>query len=270
MFSFVYHAKFDKIRTPTNTKLAFEGFTRAFSATAEWDVLRGARKLTKPSDPKFITISRFTSHPRKSLYVLTSRLFTHLLFIMSAAAPASPKKVKAAKKPAKQAEHPTYAVMIAAAVGALKERGGSSRQAILKYIMANYKVGDEVNKINARVKSALKAGVKAGSLKQAKGTGATGSFRLGEKKAEKKPKAPKKAKKPAAAKKPKSPAKKAAKPKKAASPKKAKSPAKAKKPAAKKPKSPAKKAAKPKAAKSPAKKAAKPKKAPAKKAAAKK
>ena len=191
---------------------------------------------------------------------------------MSAAAPASPKKVKAAKKPAKQAEHPTYAVMIAAAVGALKERGGSSRQAILKYIMANYKVGDEVNKINARVKSALKAGVKAGSLKQAKGTGATGSFRLGEKKAEKKPKAPKKAKKPAAAaaKKPKSPVKKAAKPKKAASPKKAKSPAKAKKPATKKPKSPAKKAAKPKAAKSPAKKATKPKKAPAKRTAAKK
>nr|AAB21844.1 EM5=histone H1 homolog [Ensis minor=bivalve mollusc, sperm, Peptide Partial, 35 aa] [Ensis minor] len=29
---------------------------------------------------------------------------------------------------------------ITAAVGALKERGGSSRQAILKYIQANFKV----------------------------------------------------------------------------------------------------------------------------------
>ncbi|KAL8609079.1 hypothetical protein ACOMHN_033672 [Nucella lapillus] len=105
--------------------------------------------------------------------------------------------------------------MIAAAVTSLKERGGSSRQAILKYVLANYKVGTEVTKINARVKTALKAGVKAGTLKQAKGTGASGSFRLGEKKVDAKPKAKKvqklkaAAKKPkkAAAKKPKSPAK---------------------------------------------------------------
>ncbi|KAL8578187.1 hypothetical protein ACOMHN_051742 [Nucella lapillus] len=173
----------------------------------------------------------------------------------AAAAPAPAKKAAKPRKPTKPADHPKYNVMIAAAVTSLKERGGSSRQAILKYVMANYKVGTEVTKINARVKTALKAGVKVGTLKQAKGTGASGSFRLGEKKVEvKKPVA--KVKKPkAAAKKPKKPA---AKPKKAA--------------AAKKPKSPAKKAAKPKkAAKSPAKKAAKPKKAKTpKKAAAKK
>ena len=155
-----------------------------------------------------------------------------------AAAPAKAPAKKSAKprKPAKPAEHPKYNVMIAAAITALKERGGSSRQAVLKYIMANYKVGNEVTKINARVKSALKAGVKAGTLKQAKGTGASGSFRLGEKKvaaaktekakkpeaATKKPKAAGAAKKPqslknrAAAEKPKSAAKTADKPKKAA------------------------------------------------------
>ncbi|KAL8580543.1 hypothetical protein ACOMHN_057986 [Nucella lapillus] len=178
----------------------------------------------------------------------------------AAPAPAPAKKAAKPRKPTKPADHPKYNVMIAAAVTSLKERGGSSRQAILKYVMANYKVGTEVTKINARVKTALKAGVKVGTLKQAKGTGASGSFRLGEKKVEAKKPAAKKVKKPkAAAKKPKKPAaKKAAKPKKAA--------------AAKKPKSPAKKAAKPKkAAKSPAKKAAKPKKAKTpKKAAAKK
>lgn len=180
----------------------------------------------------------------------------------AASAPAPAKKAVKAKKPTKPAEHPKYSEMISAAVGALKERGGSSRQAILKYIMANYKVGTEVTKINARVKTALKAGVKAGSLKQAKGTGASGSFRLGEKKAAAKPKTAKKpkaaAKKPAAAKTAKktavkkSPKKTAAKPKKTAkSPKKVAKPKKAAK-------SPAKKAAKPKkAAKSPAKKAAK-------------
>lgn len=187
----------------------------------------------------------------------------------TAVAPAAtpkPAKKKAAAKPKKPAVHPKYSEMIQAAVTALKERGGSSRQAILKYICANYKVGDE-NKANSHLKLALKAGVKSGTLKQAKGTGASGSFRMGEKKAKK-------------------PAKKAAKPK-AAKPKKSKSPKKAKKPAAKKPaakKTAAKKATKPKKAKTPKKaakkatkspkkaKAAKPKKAktPKKKAAAKK
>lgn len=52
----------------------------------------------------------------------------------------SPKKKVAAKKPVKPAEHPKYIDMMKAAVGALKERNGSSRQAIEKYIKANYKI----------------------------------------------------------------------------------------------------------------------------------
>ena len=141
----------------------------------------------------------------------------------AAPAPATP-KAKAPKKkaaPKKPAEHPTFKVMVAAAIAALKERTGSSRVAICKYIMANYKVGDNADKVNRSVKTALKGGVKDGALKQVKGTGASGSFKLGEKKkAEKKPKkvvkeakSPKKAaKKPAAKKAAKSPAKKAKKP----------------------------------------------------------
>ncbi|KAK6998268.1 histone H1-delta [Biomphalaria glabrata] len=122
-----------------------------------------------------------------------------------APAPVKTPKKKAAAKPKAPAAHPQYKAMIQAAIVALKERGGSSRQAILKYIAANYKVGDNPTAINARLKAALKAGVKAGTLKQSKGTGAAGSFRLGEKKAEKKPKAKK-----VAVKKPKSPKKAAA------------------------------------------------------------
>jgi histone H1/5 len=188
----------------------------------------------------------------------------------------APKKKTTAKVVKKPAAHPKYSEMVSAAIAGLKERGGSSRQAILKYIIANYKVGSaaDAKMINSRVKVALRAGVKSAALKQAKGTGASGSFRLGEK-----PKAPKKAKKPAAAKpkKAKSP-KKAKKP--AAAAKKAKSPKKVKKaakaaPAAKKVavaakpkkvKTPKKaaaakpKAAKPKKVKTPKKAAAKPKK----------
>ena len=82
-----------------------------------------------------------------------------------AAAPAPAKKA-APKKPA---AHPVYSEMIAKAVSDLKERGGSSRQAILKYIVKNFKVGANETAVNSRLKLALKAGVKKGALKQAKG-----------------------------------------------------------------------------------------------------
>merc|ERR1712064_121 len=141
-------------------------------------------------------------------------------------AAAAPKKAKA------PAAHPKYSVMIAAAITSLKDRTGSSRQAILKYICANYKV--DAAKAAVQVRLALKRGVGKGA----------GSYKVV--KAEK-PKKVKKAKKP-----------------KAKKPKKVK---KAKKPAAKKAKKP-KKAAKKPAAKKPAKKAAK--KPAAKKAAPKK
>ena len=166
-------------------------------------------------------------------------------------------KVKAKAKPA---EHPKYIDMAVAAVVALKERSGSSRQAILKYIVANYKVSDSAN---THLKQALKKGVTAGTLKQVKGAGASGSFKVAEKPKPAKKAVAKKpaAKKPAAKVAKKSPKKKAAAKKpaaKKATPKKkvaAKKPA-AKKPAAKKPaaKKTPKKAAKKKTPKKAAKK----------------
>lgn len=177
---------------------------------------------------------------------------------------ASPKKAAAKKKPTKPADHPKYIDMIVAAIAALKERSGSSRQAIIKYIKANYKVGENVG---THVKLALKRGVTSGTLSQPKGTGASGSFKLvkKEKPAKKKPAAKKPAAKKPAAKKPaakkaaakKPAAKKATKTKKATPKKAAKkaTPKKAAKPAAKKPvakkvkKTPKKTAAKKKPAK---------------------
>ncbi len=61
-----------------------------------------------------------------------------------------------------------------------QERGGSSRQAILKYIMKHYNVGKDEKTVNNHLKLALRAGVKNKSLKQRKGTGASGSFSVGE------------------------------------------------------------------------------------------
>ena len=80
--------------------------------------------------------------------------------------------------------------MIIAAILALKERNGSSRQAIEKYIKANYKVGE----VGPHLKMALKRGVASGKFVHTKGVGASGSFKVAkEEKKEKKPK-----KKPAA------------------------------------------------------------------------
>ena len=98
-----------------------------------------------------------------------------------AAKPSTSKKVAKPKKPAQPAEHPKYREMITSAIRSLKDRKGSSRQAILKHVLANNKVGSELNKINSRVKMALRAGIKSGTFKQVRGTGASGSFRLGEK-----------------------------------------------------------------------------------------
>merc|ERR1712088_273634 len=142
---------------------------------------------------------------------------------------AKPKKVAKPKAPA---AHPKYSVMIAAAITALKDRTGSSRQAILKYICANYKV--DAAKAGQHLRMALKAGIKKGTLKMAKESGkGAGCFKLVKVEKPKKAKKAVKPKKPAVKKAAKKPAAKAKKPaaKKAAK----KAPAKAKKPAAKKP-----------------------------------
>merc|ERR1712041_21091 len=104
------------------------------------------------------------------------------------------------------AAHPPYAAMITAAVKGLADKKGSSRQAILKYVVANNKV--DAAKAAVRVRLALKKMVAAAAA----GKKGAGSFKLPAKEPKaKKPKAKKpKAKKPKAAKKPA--AKKAKKP----------------------------------------------------------
>ena len=149
-------------------------------------------------------------------------------------------------KPA--ASHPKYIDMVVSAIKALADKSGSSRQAINKYIVKEYKLTDN-NHHSAMLKRALKRGSGAdGPLVHNKGKGAAGSFKV-------KPAAAKPAK-PAAK---KAPAKKSA-PKKAAAKKTVPAKAKAK---------PAKPAAAAAPAETPAAAAATPAKAPAPKKAAK-
>lgn len=101
---------------------------------------------------------------------------------------ATPAKSTPAKKPRaskpkgerKVASHPSYNDMVVAAIKALAERGGSSRQAISKYILSNYKVGTDSNQVNTQIKLALKRAVVAQKLKNSKGKGASGSFKITE------------------------------------------------------------------------------------------
>jgi histone H1/5 len=147
-----------------------------------------------------------------------------------------PEKVMKKKAAPKQ---PTYAAMIKTAIVSLKDRKGSSRQAIEKFIKANFAVGETMA---GPLKLALKKGVEKGTILQVKGKGASGSFKVAQ--------VDKVAKKPAVKKVAKAPVKKTAT-------KKAPKPSAAAK-------KPAKKAAAKAAKKAPAKKA------PAKKPAAKK
>merc|ERR1711909_32692 len=131
-------------------------------------------------------------------------------YILTMSAAAAP-KAKKASKPKVAAAHPPYAAMITSAIKKLAGKKGSSRQAILKYIVANNKV--DAAKAAVRVRLALKKMLAAKKLvSAAAGKKGAGSFKLPAKElkrpAAKKPAAKKAAKKPAA-KKP------AAKPKKA-------------------------------------------------------
>merc|ERR1711990_1212661 len=82
------------------------------------------------------------------------------------------------KKVAKPAAHPPYANMITAAIKGLKDKKGSSRQAILKYVVANNKV--DATKAAVRVKLALRKMVVAKKVVAAAAAGkkGAGSFKL--------------------------------------------------------------------------------------------
>ena len=76
------------------------------------------------------------------------------------------------------AHHPPYNEMVVEAITELKEKKGSSRQAIAKYISENFEVSP---RFEVHMKQALKRLVKKRVLVQTKGTGASGSFMISKK-----------------------------------------------------------------------------------------
>uniref|UniRef100_A0A8D0HT51 H15 domain-containing protein n=1 Tax=Sphenodon punctatus TaxID=8508 RepID=A0A8D0HT51_SPHPU len=101
-----------------------------------------------------------------------------------AASKAPAKKAKKATGAAKarKAPGPSVAELLTQAVSASKERSGVSLAALKKALAA---AGYDVEKNNSRIKVGLKSLVSKGTLVQIKGTGASGSFKLNKKQAEK-------------------------------------------------------------------------------------
>ncbi|KAF4508595.1 hypothetical protein G6O67_004952 [Ophiocordyceps sinensis] len=155
----------------------------------------------------------------------------------------APKKAESAALKAKPGPaHASYQDMIIDAIVNLKDRNGTSRQSLKKYVKANNQLNVSDNMFDSLFNKALKAGVDKGAFAQPKGP--SGGTKLAKKRVElKKPTVKKDVaaaapKKPAA---PAAPAKKAA-PKKAAAAKsepKAAASSTAKKPAAAPKKAPA-------------------------------
>lgn len=96
------------------------------------------------------------------------------------------KASKTAKSQTKISSRPPTSEMVTAAIKELKDRKGSSFQAIKKYIVSAYKVDGE--KVAPFIKRYLKTAVSAGAVVQTKGKGATGSFKLSTDKPKPKPK----------------------------------------------------------------------------------
>jgi histone H1/5 len=95
---------------------------------------------------------------------------------VQSSSPKKQKKTATKGKSTQGSSHPKYSDMIKSALKALNDRSGSSRAAILKFVLANYSL-DPVS-ANQHLKLALKNGVKGKYFKQTKGNGASGSFKL--------------------------------------------------------------------------------------------
>ena len=81
---------------------------------------------------------------------------------------------------AEKSSHPPFNDMVLETIATLRERRGSSRQKIVKFIGENYDVGAAYER---QVNLALKRGVSRGTLLQVRGVGATGSFKINKEKA---------------------------------------------------------------------------------------
>ncbi|XP_039535500.1 histone H1-like [Pimephales promelas] len=150
-----------------------------------------------------LTILRARIRPSTHSHQTTSSSCSNKLSVMSAATAASSAKTPKRRSKAKKSGL-SVSDLILKVLSSSEERGGVSLVALKKALAAS---GYDVVRNNSRIKLAVKRLVANGRLMQTKGTGASGSFKIGSKAVTKPKKATAKrakrkmAKKPAGAKK---------------------------------------------------------------------
>ncbi|KAI3318936.1 hypothetical protein HD806DRAFT_510416 [Xylariaceae sp. AK1471] len=85
----------------------------------------------------------------------------------------APKKTDSASAPKAKSTHASYQDMITDAIIALKDRTGSSRQSLKKYVKANNTITATDNMFDSLFNKALKVGVDKGIFEQPKGPSGT-------------------------------------------------------------------------------------------------
>jgi histone H1/5 len=85
------------------------------------------------------------------------------------------KNARAGKKA--MSDRPSYLTMVLEAISDLKDRRGSSKVAVQRFMTDKYRL-DKSTTVNSRVRTAIRSAMTRGLLTQAKGIGASGSFKL--------------------------------------------------------------------------------------------
>jgi len=114
--------------------------------------------------------------PKPKMHKSEKKVRTHK--IKTIKAPVEGGKMKIKHQAHAHAHHPPWADMMCAAVKSLNEKHGSSIPAIKKYILANYTIDIEPSKITPMMKRGAKAALASKMLRQVKGKGLSGSFKL--------------------------------------------------------------------------------------------
>merc|ERR1719315_374417 len=140
------------------------------------------KKKTKVSELQYSTttlqLSEMNATEENSTVITAKKSNAEEISTSVVATKKKPMKVKVAASTKAKTGNPTYVKMVSTAISELKERRGSSRQAILKYMLAKYKVDVAVAqpRLNKTLKKMIEIGEVVAGAKA--GTSGAGCYKL--------------------------------------------------------------------------------------------
>merc|ERR1719315_253792 len=140
------------------------------------------KKKTKVSELQYSTttlqLSEMNATKENSAVITAKKSNAEEMSTSVVATKKKPIKVKVATSTKAKTGNPSYVKMVSTAISELKERRGSSRQAILKYMLAKYKVDVAVAqpRLNKTLKKMIELGEVVAGAKA--GTSGAGCYKL--------------------------------------------------------------------------------------------